>query len=168
MCRSRSQGGRRCTGHGGGRASTADRGQQDRDDYERRAAEFRAEVATGKPASEVIAERQAANSRRLLQSAIEQDESGGARSVPAANAGDRPAYSDAETEADRRFSALRESGYTGPIDQDGNRADGYAEWEAGMRQAAAENGYEVIKGGAGYVPPPEAFEMAERYRRTAN
>lgn len=26
----------------------------------------------------------------------------------------------AETEADQRFFALREAGYTGPIDQDGN------------------------------------------------
>jgi hypothetical protein len=27
------------------------------------------------------------------------------------------------TEADKRFFALRESGYDGPIDQDGNQAD---------------------------------------------
>lgn len=32
------------------------------------------------------------------------------------------------SEADDRFKALRESGYTGPIDQDGNRVDDVDEW----------------------------------------
>jgi hypothetical protein len=33
-----------------------------------------------------------------------------------------------ETEADKRFFDLRESGYTGPIDQDGKRVDDVDEW----------------------------------------
>jgi hypothetical protein len=33
----------------------------------------------------------------------------------------RPAADTATTEADRRFLALRASGYTGPIDQDGRK-----------------------------------------------
>lgn len=28
-----------------------------------------------------------------------------------------------ETKADKKFFALRESGYTGPVDQDGNKAE---------------------------------------------
>lgn len=47
--------------------------QKDRDDYEKRAADLRAQVAKGKKASQVIAERQAANSRRLLGKAVKQD-----------------------------------------------------------------------------------------------
>lgn len=35
-----------------------------------------------------------------------------------------------ETESDTRFFDLRESGFTGPIDQDGNRVDDLDEWIA--------------------------------------
>jgi hypothetical protein len=42
-----------------------------------------------------------------------------------------------ETEADRKFFGLRESGYTGPIDQDGN-ADTTSE-AAGILRRMAEN-----------------------------
>ncbi len=35
---------------------------------------------------------------------------------------------EAETEADERFFDLRESGYKGPIDQDGHRVDDLEMW----------------------------------------
>jgi hypothetical protein len=37
-----------------------------------------------------------------------------------------------ETEADTRFFALRESGYTGPVDQDGNAVMTETDPEAGQ------------------------------------
>jgi hypothetical protein len=42
----------------------------------------------------------------------------------------------AETAADKRFFDLRESGYTGPIDQDGRKVTGdrYADVLAAMRR----------------------------------
>ena len=39
----------------------------------------------------------------------------------------------AETEKDSRLHDLRESGYRGPIDQDGNRVEDLAAWAAEQR-----------------------------------
>ncbi len=47
-----------------------------------------------------------------------------------------------ETEKDKRFHDLRDSGYTGPIDQDGN-ADTTSE-EAGILRRMAQNRGEHI------------------------
>jgi len=41
-----------------------------------------------------------------------------------------------ETEADKRFFDLRESGYTGPIDQDGNAANEHADIFDALRAAS--------------------------------
>lgn len=47
-----------------------------------------------------------------------------------------------ETEADRKFFDLRESGYTGPVDQDGN-ADTTSESAAILRRMAQNRGEDV-------------------------
>lgn len=44
-----------------------------------------------------------------------------------------------ETEADRKFFDLRASGYTGPVDQDGN-ADTTSETAAILRRMALDRG----------------------------
>jgi hypothetical protein len=46
----------------------------------------------------------------------------------ARNSDSRRADGKPETEKDRKFFDLRESGYTGPVDQDGNKVEDMDQW----------------------------------------
>lgn len=59
--------------------------------------------------------------------------SGGGQGTPVAS---RRIDGKPETEADKRFFDLRQSGYTGPIDQDGNATNEHADIFAALRAAS--------------------------------
>jgi hypothetical protein len=119
MCRSQAQGGRRCTSH-------------------RRGVPTGSSGNTSPEMAQAIREVKALEEQDR-QAARRADVDRMARELPA----DRKGWDGSPlSEKDRRFYALRESGYTGPIDQDGY-PDTTSEAAGTLRYMAEKRGEKV-------------------------
>jgi hypothetical protein len=110
MCRSQADGGRRCTGSRAG-TPPAD-------------GKVRIEVHTNKRSYSVVGGESKVvwmpGEKVVSMDVIDPGQGGDTR--PSRRVDRKP-----ETEADKRFFDLRESGYTGPVDQDGNATNEHAD-----------------------------------------
>ena len=106
MCRPKSEGGRRCPGsHSGSGGPPAD-------------GKTRIEVHTSKRSYSTIGGESKVTwmpGERVVSMDVIEPSAGDGGDKPSRRIDRKP-----ETEADKRFFDLRESGYSGPIDQDGN------------------------------------------------
>jgi hypothetical protein len=110
MCRSQADGGRRCTGSRAG-TPPAD-------------GKVRIEAHTNKRSYSVVGGESKVvwmpGEKVVSMDVIDPGQGGDTR--PSRRVDRKP-----ETEADKRFFDLRESGYTGPVDQDGNATNEHAD-----------------------------------------
>ena len=122
MCRSAAEGGRRCSGSRTGSSSTppAD-------------GKVRINVVTNKRSYSVIGGESKVEwmpgEKVVSMDVIDPGQGGDTR--PSRRIDGKP-----ETAADKRFFDLRQSGYTGPVDQDGNATDEHADIFAALRAAS--------------------------------